>query len=63
MTAIEIEQCNNIEALRALCLNQRKQLAVIGEILVEESKWHYTANEAVKEIRDYLTKHQYDLSL
>ena len=63
MNRIEIEQCNDIDKLKALCIEQRKQLCVIGEILVDESKWHITSEIAVQKIRDYLVEHQYDLRL
>lgn len=63
MTRIEIEECNDIERLKELCINQRKQLGVIGEILVDESKMHITPNAAINKIRNYLVSHQYDLEL
>ena len=63
MNRIDIENCNDIEKLKALCIEQRKQLGVIGEILVDESKWHITSEIAVQKIRDYLVEHQYDLRL
>lgn len=63
MTRIDIMNCNDITKLKKLCIEQRKQLSMISEILVDESKWHIEAGEAVRKIRDYLTEHQYDLRL
>mgnify|MGYP001226938356 CR=1 FL=1 len=63
MNRIEIEQCNDIDKLKTLCIEQRKQLGVISEILVDESKWHISSEVAVQKIRDYLVKHQYDLKI
>ena len=31
MNRLEIEQCNDIGQLKALCIEQQKQLSVIGE--------------------------------
>ena len=59
----QINECTDIEALRKLCLVQRKQLTYVGEVLVDESKWHCTAKDAIEQIRDYLVKHQYDLDV
>ena len=36
----------------------KAQIDYIGEILIEESKWHITADEAIKEIRKYLVENQ-----
>lgn len=63
MNRIEIIECTDIEALKKLCLEFRKQFNVIGEILVDESKWHISADQAVTKIREYLVSHQYDLEL
>ena len=63
MNRIEIQECNDIETLRRLCLAQRKQLAVVSEILVTESKWDISPERAIEQIRNYLVKHQYDLKL
>lgn len=63
MTRYEIQNCTNIEALKKLCLAQRSQLSVVSAILVDESKWHMTAEQAVTQIRDYLVAHQYDLDI
>ncbi len=63
MTKSEIKKCDDIEKLRNICLEQWSQLFVVGEILVDESKMHITSEEAVEKIRDYLTKHQYDLDM
>jgi deoxyhypusine synthase len=63
MSRLEIEECKDIEELKRLCMAQNEQLSVIGEILVSESKWHITSDEAIKKIRDYLVKHQSDVEL
>lgn len=63
MTRVEIEQCNDIDKLKILCIEQRKQLGIIGEILVDESKWHISSDVAIQKIRDYLVEHQYDLKI
>ena len=51
MNRLEIENCNDIEALKQLCLAQRSQLNYIGNVLVRESKWEITAKEAIERIR------------
>lgn len=63
MNRFEIENCNDIEALKQLCLAQRSQLNYIGNVLVRESKWEITAKEAIERIRNYMVKHQNDLKL
>lgn len=63
MNRLEIENCNDIEALKQLCLAQRSQLNYIGNVLVRESKWEITAKEAIERIRNYMVKHQHDLKL
>ena len=63
MTRHEIQNCTDIEDLKELCLAQRRQLTIISEILVDESKKHITTKRAIEKIRDYLVKHQYDLKL
>ena len=63
MSRIEIEQCTDIDKLKALCLEQRKQLNYIGEVLVDVSKWHITPELAIEQIRDYLVKNQYNLRI
>lgn len=63
MTRHEIQTCTDIEALKKLCLAQRSQLSVVSEILVDESKWHITAEQAVTQIRDHLVAHQHDLDI
>jgi len=63
MNRLEIEECEDIEKIKRLCIAQNEQLTVIGEILVSESKWHITSDEAIRKIRDYLVKHQSDIKL
>ncbi len=63
MTRMDIENCNNIDKLKEICLAQRSQLSYIGEILVSESKWEMSPEVAIKKIRGYLTKHQHDVEL
>jgi hypothetical protein len=61
MTRSEIEECDDIELLRILALNQRSQLFFIGETLVSESKMHISAEDAIDEMRDYMCKNQYKI--
>ena len=63
MNRLEIKKCEDIEELKRLCIAQDEQLTFISEILVSESKWHITPDEAVRKIRDYLVKHQSDVEL
>lgn len=63
MTRHEIQNCTDIEALKKLCLAQRSQLSVLSAILVDESKWHITAEQAVTQIRDYLVAHPHGLNI
>ena len=53
-TRSEIKKCDDIELLRILALNQRRHLDIISEILVDESKMHISAQDAICEMRDYL---------
>ena len=55
---IDIENCNDIEKLREICLYQRSQLSIVSDILVEESKWHITPDVAIKRIRTYLVDYK-----
>lgn len=61
MTRLEIEQCNDIDVLKQLCIAQRSQLAYVGEVLIDESKWHIKPDRAIEMIREYLVRHQYEL--
>lgn len=63
MNRLEIEECEDIEELKRLCIAQNEQLSVVGAFLVSESKWHITSDTAVRQIRDYLVKHQNDVEL
>lgn len=63
MNRLAIEECEDIEELKRLCIAQNEQLSVVGAFLVSESKWHITSDEAVRKIRDYLVKHQSDIKL
>ncbi len=63
MNRIEIEQCNDIDKLKALCLEQRKQMNYIGELLVDVSKWHISPELAIEKMRNYLVKNQYNLKI
>lgn len=60
MSRMRIMDCNSIEKLRQTCLAYHSQLAYVGEVLVDESKWHIKPEQAVEMIRDYLVKHQHD---
>lgn len=44
-------------------INMRTLLAIIGEVLVDESKQHITSECAIDEIRDYMNKHQFDTDI
>lgn len=61
MNRLEIEECNDIEALKKLAIAQYKALFFIGETIVENSKWHCDAVDAIKDIKDYLYEHQHEL--
>jgi hypothetical protein len=61
MAIWRIIECNDLETLRKLCMIQGSQLAYIGEVLVDESKMHFTSNEAIQMIREYLVEHQHDM--
>lgn len=63
MTRLEIEDCNNIEILKRLCIEQRKQLSYISEILISESKWNITSEMAIDKIRDYLVENQHKIKV
>ena len=63
MTQYDIESCNDIDKLKQICLAQKRQLNIIGEILVDESKSHITSERAISKIRDYMVKSQYDIKL
>lgn len=54
MNRIDIEQCNDMDALKDLAIRQNKALSYIGEICVNVSKWHITSDKAIKKIREYL---------
>lgn len=54
MNRIEIEECNDIETLRRLCISQHSAILRIGETLVDNSKSHLTDEHTVAEIRDIL---------
>ncbi len=58
MNTKTILDCEDIEELKRLCVEQNKQLAYISEILVEESKWHISSDVAIQKIREYLVKGQ-----
>ena len=60
MTRAEIMECADIEKLKALCLEYRKQASVISEILVDESKWHISSHDAINKIREYLVRNQHE---
>lgn len=59
MNRIDIEKCNDIEALKELCHAYRKACFCISETLVEESKWHITTEDAKDQIRKYLKEIDY----
>ena len=60
MSRMRIMECNSVDKLRQACLAYHSQLAYVGEVLVDESKWHIKPEQAVGMIRDYLVKHQHD---
>ena len=62
MDKMDIKNCNNIEALKQLCLSQKSQLDYINETLDVENRWEITAKEAIKRIRGYMD-HQHELEL
>lgn len=54
MNRIEIEECNDIETLRRLCIRQHSAILRIGETLVDNSKSHLTDERTLVEIRNIL---------
>ena len=58
MRRIDIENCKDIEILRKLCIEQHNQLAYVGNVLVDESKWHINSDLAVQLIREHLVRNQ-----
>lgn len=54
MNRIEIEECDDIETLRRLCIRQHSVILRIGETLVDNSKSHLTDKHTVIKIRDIL---------
>lgn len=61
MNRVDIQNCKDSEKLQKLCLEMHNQLSVIGEILIQESKWEITGRDALYNIRQYLVNHQGDL--
>jgi hypothetical protein len=59
----DIENCDNIEELKRLCLEYRKQLSVVSEYLIDVTKFHITTDEAVRKIREYLVENQSKLEV
>ena len=62
MNRLDIEQCNDIDALKDLAIRQYKALSYISETLVDESKWHITSDKGIEDIRAYLQKHNLEFS-
>lgn len=54
MNRIEIEECNDIETLKRLCIRQHSAILRIGETLVDNSKSHLTDERTLVEIRNIL---------
>ncbi len=54
MNRIEIEECDDIETLRRLCIRQHSAILRIGETLVDNSKSHLTDERTLVEIREIL---------
>lgn len=54
MNRIEIEECNDIEALRRLCIRQHSAILRIGETLVDNSKSHLTDERTLVKIKNIL---------
>jgi hypothetical protein len=52
----ELRHKQNKTQTEELLLNYRKTLAVIGEILVDESKVHISSEKAINQIREYMNK-------
>lgn len=63
MTQYDIESCNDINKLKQICLAQKRQLNIIGEILVDESKSNIIPEKAISVIRDYMVKSQQDINM
>lgn len=61
MTRYDIEHCDDVGKLRKLCLEYRHQLFWISETLVDESKWHISAEDAITKIREYLVENQHNI--
>lgn len=50
-----VEDCNDIDELRAECIRQRHILFLIGECLVRESKQEMSCETTIKKIRQIMT--------
>ena len=61
MNILDIEQCNDIDALKQLAIGQYKALSYISETLVDVSKWHITSDEGIRQIRERLQKNNFEL--
>lgn len=60
---MEIITCQDIDKLKELCINYRDQYAFVSAVLVDESKWHITPEQAIEKIRDYLVSNQGKLDI
>ena len=61
MTSIDIEYCNDVKKLKAMCLEYHSQMFRIRDILGEESMWRISPKEAVNRIRDHLKEQNKNL--
>ena len=61
MTKHDIENCNDVEKLKKLCLSQHSILFCIGETCTSESKKDISSEYAVDKIRRYLNRQENNL--
>lgn len=61
MNRLDIEQCNDLDKLKELAIEQYKKLFYISETCVDVSKWHITSDEGIKQIRERLQRNNIEL--
>lgn len=57
LLALQLKKKDDRTEVEEAFLQQHKVLAIISEVLVEESKLHISSEEAVVKIRDYMNKY------
>ena len=52
----EIRNKENKSQTEEILLNYQKVIEYISEVLVDETKWHMSSEEAIELIREYMSK-------